>query len=339
MVPFRIITLLVVVFFGARVFGQQDTIWTKDNNLLVGEVKSMDRGVVMIETNYSDKDFAVEWGGISKIKTISEFLISTKDGTRLLGSISSDSTGHAQLTDVDGRTSSILIKDIVYMNSVDKGFWSRIHASIEFGYSFTKANNLQQITSRSTLGYIAETWSANMTYNTLQSSQDSVTPIERSDGDASFKYFLPKDWYLTIGYDFLSNSEQKLDLRSNMKLGLGNFVIHSNRAYWTFVGGLAYNVEQYTTDVDPNRVSWEGFLGTELNLYDIGDLNLLTNFIAYPSLTESGRWRSDAKFDLKYDFPLDLFIKIGFTINYDNRPVEGASELDYVFQTTLGWEY
>jgi len=333
-----LLTIILIPLLYGQIFGQQDTIWTTDKNLIVGEVKSMDRGVVTIETKYSDKDFAVEWVGIAKIKTVTEFFITTKDGSRLLGNLSSDSTGHAKLTNIEGEIFLVEIEDIVYMNGVDEGFWSRIYASIEFGYSFTKANNLQQITSRSSIGYIAETWSANMTFNTLQSSQDSATPTQRSDGEAAFKYFLPKDWYLTIGYDFLSNSEQKLDLRSNMKLGLGKFIIHTNRAYWTLVGGAAYNVEKFTSE-DPDRYSWEGFFGTELNLYKIGDLNLLTNFVAYPSFTESGRWRYDAKFDLKYDFPLDFYLKVGTTVNYDNRPVEGASEFDYVFQTTLGWEW
>ena len=83
----------------------------------------------------------------------------------------------------------------------------------------------------------------------------------------------------------------------------------------------------------------EGFFGTELNLYDIGDLSLVTKVIAYPSFTESGRWRTDFNFDAKYDLPLDFYIKAGLTLNYDNRPVEGASETDYVFQTGFGWEW
>jgi hypothetical protein len=55
-------------------------------------------------------------------------------------------------------------------------------------------------------------------------------------------------------------------------------------------------------------------------------------------MTESGRWRIDYSFDTKYDLPLDFYIKVGFTLNYDNQPVAGASKTDYVFQTTFGWE-
>ena len=48
---------------------------------------------------------------------------------------------------------------------------------------------------------------------------------------------------------------------------------------------------------------------------------------------------SDFTLDTKYDLPYDFYIKIGFTINYDNKPAQGASETYYVFQTGFGWEW
>jgi hypothetical protein len=73
-------------------------------------------------------------------------------------------------------------------------------------------------------------------------------------------------------------------------------------------------------------------------MFDVGDLNLFTGFTVYPSITEQGRVRADFKVDLKYDLPYDFFITLGFTNNFDNKPIEGASKNDYVFQTTFGWE-
>ena len=101
--------------------------------------------------------------------------------------------------------------------------------------------------------------------------------------------------------------------------------------------GASFNNEAYS-DETATRKSGEGFFGTELNMYDIGDLSLLTNLVVYPSITESKRWRIDYNFDTKYDLPLDFYIKLGFTLNFDNQPVEGASKTDYVFQTSFGWE-
>ncbi|OQX78479.1 MAG: hypothetical protein B6D61_05360 [Bacteroidetes bacterium 4484_249] len=137
---------------------------------------------------------------------------------------------------------------------------------------------------------------------------------------------------------FLSNTEQKLDLRTVGKLGIGKYVIHNNHTYWGFEGGGTYNNENYWDKTD-DKESWEGYFGTELNMFDIGDLSLLTKAMAYPSITEAGRWRADFNFDMNYDLPLDFYIKLGFSLNYDNRPVEGASETDYVLHTGFGWEW
>ena len=98
------------------------------------------------------------------------------------------------------------------------------------------------------------------------------------------------------------------------------------------------NNEDYTTN-ENDRNSLEGFFGSELNMYDVGDLNLLARAVVYPSFTESGRWRIDLGTDVKYDLPYDFYVRFGFNLNYDNRPVEGAGETDYTFQFGVGWEW
>lgn len=102
--------------------------------------------------------------------------------------------------------------------------------------------------------------------------------------------------------------------------------------------GAAWNNENYTDPAIPSRNSAEGFAGLELNMFNMGDLGMFTSLYIFPSFTENGRVRSDFKFDLTYDLPLDIYFKLGYTLNYDNKPVEGASETDYVFQTTVGWK-
>ena len=91
----------------------------------------------------------------------------------------------------------------------------------------------------------------------------------------------------------------------------------------------------YSNSSTADRKSWEGFLGCELNLFNMGDLSLLTQIVAYPSFTESGRWRSDFSFDAKYDLPLDFYVKLGYTLNFDNRPAEGSVEQIMYFMPDL----
>ncbi len=158
------------------------------------------------------------------------------------------------------------------------------------------------------------------------------------DGEISINYFLQNDWFLQLSGVYLSNDEQKLKLRSTYKAGAGYYFIHDNRMSFGASTGLAWTSENYIDDT-PDKTSGELYLAVGLNKYDIGDLSLLTSAILYPSITESGRYRADINFDMKYDLPLDLYIKMSITYNWDNQPIEGASAEDYVFTTSFGWEF
>ena len=59
----------------------------------------------------------------------------------------------------------------------------------------------------------------------------------------------------------------------------------------------------------------------------------------YPSFTENKRFRTDFDINTKYDFPMDFYAKFSFSLNYDNQPIEGASEIDYVTSFGIGWEW
>ena len=315
---------------------QIDSIIFNNGNVIVGELKEMGRGVLTIETNYSDSDFKIEWDGVEEIYTESVYLIDMSNNTRYKSNLISVGPDKIRIVD-EGDTIEVNLLDIVYLKSIDAGFWSQLYASIDLGYSFTKASNLNQISARSNIGFLAEKWSADASYNTLFSTQDNVEDIRRTDGGLTYKLNIFTGWFLFSQLSFLSNTEQKLDLRTNLKLGLGKYLVQTNKVYWGLQGGGSFNIEKFSTDAG-RQESFEAFIGTELNLFDIGDLNLLTKANAYPSFTDSGRWRADFVFDLKYDMPLDFYTKLGLTYNYDNRPVEGASESDYVFQFTFGWE-
>jgi len=171
------------------------------------------------------------------------------------------------------------------------------------------------------------------------SRQDSIADTKRTDGNIHALVFLQKDWYIFIANDFLQNDEQKLALRSTTKAGVGKFVIDNHELYLALSAGLASNNEKYTDNVNPDRFTAEAFAGVEFNMFDAGDLSLRTNIKAYPNLSDPGRLRVDFNFEVKYDLPKDFYIKGSTTVNFDNRPVDGASETDYVYLMGIGWEW
>lgn len=333
--------LLLIVMLTATttvLFAQHDSLISKKGDVIVGEIKSLNNGVLTIETDYSKNDFTIEWTGIKEIYSKTRFLITLKNGDRINGSFRSEDGGKKiVIADPEGKETATTLDDIVYLKGLKSAFWSRVHANIDLGLSITKANDLKQYSVRSSAGYLADKWLADVYYNDTRSSQDSVADTKRTETGASFTYFLPKDWYLVGSLSTLSNTEQALKLRFTGKLGGGNYLVHTNRSYWGVGAGLSFNDEKFSNET-PNRTSLEGYVGSEVNLFDIGDFSLLSNLYVYPSFTESGRWRADFKLDTKYELPLDFYLKFGVTFNYDNQPAAVGKETDYVYVFSIGWE-
>src|SRR6187549_3438266 len=90
-VIFRQLFLLIVAlaFTQSYLFAQHDSLVFKNGNIIVGEIKSMDKGVLTIETDYSKTNFSIEWAGLEKIYSKSSFLINLKSGERFRGTLSS----------------------------------------------------------------------------------------------------------------------------------------------------------------------------------------------------------------------------------------------------------
>lgn len=331
--------IAIALFSASFVFSQNDSLILVNGDVIIGELKDMDRGVTTIETAYSDSDFKIEWDGIKEIYTVQSYLITTSEGERFNGKIASSGDKKIKLILEDGTTYEMLFMDIVYLKSIDEGFWNKIDAFVDVGFDLTKANNQMTFSTRSGINYIAPVWGLGLKYNTNVTTQDEGPNTERTDGELGFKYFLPKDFYIPVSVNYLKSSEQNLKARWTAMAGVGYFFFQTNRMYWGADVGGSYNTENYIPDSIPDRNSFEGYFGTNLNLFDIGDFSLSTSAKAFPSFTESGRWRVDFNLDTKYDLPLEFYIKIGFSMNYDNQPVPGGSDMDYTLHTGVGWEW
>ena len=316
---------------------QKDSLILSNGDVIVGEIKSMDQGVLTIETPYSKDDFRVKWIHVNEVYSKVRFLITLKDGRRMNSIVITKQPGVLVIEDEEGELEEISFYDLVYLKSLQKKFWNRFNGTVDAGLTFSRANHLKQFNASSSLGYITDDWGADAYYDFSGSSQDSISSTRREEGGINFKYFLKRDWFILPEASFLSNTEQALSPRITSKFGVGRYVVHTNRAYWGWVGGISFNAEHFTNET-PDRKSAEAYLGTEINRFDKGDLDFLSNLYVYPSLTEKGRIRTDFRMDMKYEFVNDFYIKINVTYNYDNQPAIEGNESDYIYGLSVGWE-
>ncbi|PRY85426.1 DUF481 domain-containing protein [Mongoliibacter ruber] len=332
------IIFLLVFLSSTTTNAQKDSLIVKNNHYLLGEVKSMEKGVLTFKTPYSKSDFKVKWNEVQSLFSESLFITSTKSARRVYGKISSPETGVIKVTTQDGEEYTFPLEEVLYIKSLERGFLDRISAGIDLGFTLTRARNQRQFTTRSRFSYVSREWSLDASFNKLVTAQEEIENIRRGDGNLTAVYFTRKDWFLLGRMEYLYNTEQFLDLRLNTLVGAGNDLIKSNSLYWRVFGGFAFNNENFVGE-SMDRQSAEAWIATELNIFDKGDLSLLTNIFVYPSITERNRIRADYRLDLMYKLPLDFYIKTGLTVNYDNQPFQLSRTTDYILQTTFGWSW
>jgi hypothetical protein len=143
---------------------------------------------------------------------------------------------------------------------VNEKFWKRIKFGLDLGYNFTKANNNAQFTISGNFNFVGEKWLTKGYINVLNSSQDSISNVKRTDAMLETIRLLPRKWYLLSDVSFLSNTEQALKGRISPSLGLGRFIKSTNKLYWGVTLGATYNIENYE-DSTLNKTSSEAFFG------------------------------------------------------------------------------
>ena len=335
----KFIPIFFLFLFANTLYSQTDVLITKDNTELKGEIKEMQKGVLTFKTSYSDSDFKIEWLEIKSIYSTNSFLIQLSEGKRLFGTITVDTISKKVLI-IDEEIGGVIVvpEDIVYIKHIKHGhILDIINLSLDFGYTYTKANELNQLNSSMKGDYYTKIWGMGIDYNTVQNIQKNVDPTKRTTAGLGFKLFLKDDYFCALESEFYNNKEHNMDLQSSYNLSIGKYFIHTNRIYFNTLVGVAYTYENFS-DTLADRKSVEGKMTIEYNMFDIGDFNLFTNIAMLPSFTEKGRYRVNLNIQIKYDLPRDFYIKTGIDFKYDRKPIDGALKEDYVFTAGFGWE-
>lgn len=335
-----VFAFLYGLFLFSSTFAQKDTLRSVTGDQLIGEIKSMTKSVLSFDTDYADSDFKIEWADVASISSSTHLVVYLTDGTRLVGYFQPiTETGKVKLTG-SGTDLMLNLNDIVKINTLDNRFWDRIIISIDAGYSFTKAQNLSQLAINGHVGYSTDKWRLQADVNSVLTKQDEVGTTKRNEGSFQVSRDLYKRSFLFAGMEFLESSEQNLNLRTTSKLGIGYYFLRENGLYWQGALGLANANEDYGAPDYLSKNSFEGLTGMEFNAYDMGDFSVRAQVTAFPSFSNSGRVRVNSDISLKWDLPLDFYIKMSFIHNFDSKPqIAGVEKGDYVFQTNIGWEW
>jgi hypothetical protein len=328
--------LILFFFMSTMLCAQNDSIRLKNNDVLVGEIKTLNKSVLTFKTSYSDKDFKIDFNDVISLSTSKLCVVYLTNRSSITGRIKQLSPGKVLIISKEGVAYEVAIREIIQLQEIDEQFWSRFSGALDVGFNLAKTNNNRQLTYAGNLKYSSDKWNSKFNFNVLYSERDDTERIERKTISLVSQRYL-KQWYVSGEVSYLQSTELGIKNRITPNLGLGRLLIVTNKLYWIVGTGITYNIEDFF-DTQLNKQSTELQLLTQFDMFNFEKLNFTTRVIGYPSLSEKGRFRLDYNFVLKYDLPYDFYIKAEFTLNYDNQPAVVGSFTDYVFSSGFGWE-
>lgn len=313
----------------------------KNDQVLIGEIKLMENGVLTVETEYSEDDFTIDWEEVKSLKTETDFVIMLSHKFRFNGTLSPDPNNEGYLIIYPRGGSKMFTRtlDIVYLKSFDDTFWDRISANVDAGLSITKASDTKQLSISGNVSYLYTRLQTDVYINTLYNVVQDTIVTERDNYGTNWKVFFNKSWYILGAADFLKSDEQNLDLRMTVQTGIGRNIIRNYQMYLVSSGGFALNSEQYLQEINASGQSIETFFEMEYKLYGLKDISLSSKIQYFTGIADFDRKRLNLTFDTKFDLPLDFYIGGNITVNYDTKDDTEGSKSDYVIKSSVGWKF
>lgn len=325
----------------AALADKTDVIYMRNGDRVTCEIKGMERGQLKASTD-SMGTIYIEWKEIAQLVSRENYVVELEDGERIRGTLAMPYDDGTLLVSEAEESRRITMQQVVWLDplKLDEQIIKRWDGSLSAGFDATKANNDTSVSASFDARRRAEAFVLNFNGSFYSRSQDGAEDSIRANFGTIYRRLLEERWYWAALGSLERNDEQGIDLRSLAGGGYGRYLVQSGRALWSATGGLAVVNEQRAGNEDA-ETNLEALLNTDFEYftYDTPKTTLSTAFTVYPSLTESGRVRTELEFALRRELITDFFVELSLYDSYDSDPPEDGSKNDYGIVTGLGYTF
>ena len=320
-----------------------DVIVLVNGDRITGEIKSLEHNRLKLSTDHMGTVY-IEWDKIARVQSDQYLLLEREDGSRYYGQLKpSVEDGRLKVDRGDARATpeNVAMASVVRAVPIEGGeFIDRLDDYVSAGLDIAKANDRRSmdfaggLSSRTREREWALDGSMNLT------DDDSGESSERYDAQFQYRQFRERrDFYMSFG-GMSRNTELDLDLRTLVGGGYGRYFVQTNTADWVGGLGLAYSNEHYSGAEQLNSLEAVFYTSFSIFRYDFPETDITGAFTLLPSLTKSGRYRSQADLRAKYEFVDDLYFELRVYGSYGSQPpADDVEKSDYGFTTSLGYSF
>jgi hypothetical protein len=318
-----------------------DIVYMQNGDKITCEIRSLEQGQLTIKPDYANSTVVIDWKKVDHVESSQSFLVSEPDGTLHTGSLSSNTEDRSLI--VENAPPIVLPYDkVIEIEPLGTSFFKRLRGNYDMGLSLARSNGQKNLTVQGALTYQSQKYLFSSSSSSQFTSQAKTDNTEEASLKTSlFRQLRRSNWYSGGIANFLSSSEQQVNLRSTFGIALAKRLIFTNRSDLTAIGGLAYTLEQdqagTTSNAHPNEL--DSAFAVQYSTFRFDSTTFDTSVWVYPSLVAPGRIRMTLNQDIYYKFLGDFYIRLSFYDNYDNQPVIKAPVNNLGGSTTIGWSF
>ena len=317
-----------------------DIVMLRNGDRLSGDIVSLEFGILTLKTD-NMSTLSIEWPAVQSVTSKFDFAIERRDGSRYHGVIATTADGADLMVESEEGAARIPMQEVERISRFSPQFWDRINGALAVGFSYTKSSAIQVGSVNFNANYRSTTVDSNLAFsaNTTKDSSGKTTNRALITSGVQFLRQSRNFWGLLGSLE--RDQALGIDARLTGGAALGRRFVQSNFTEVTGIAGLVAT-EEWIVDNPSSKTSLELVLGGSWQVYKFIDpkTRLDLGLYVFPSLTESGRYRSTGNLALTHKFPHDITLGLTGYLSYDNQPPDPTAEKsDYGITLNVGWTF
>jgi hypothetical protein len=317
-----------------------DVVTLRNGDRVTGEIDSLKFGVLRFKTSDMGT-IDIEWPAVKGVDSRYSFYIETLDGLHHYGTLQASARNDEVLINEGAASVSVPISALTRVSQVERSFWRRFSGSLSVGYSFTKSTDISTTSASFNTTYISSRVESIVSASMMTTKSPDRGTVDRDYLASTVRFRRPGANFWQLLSSLERNEEIGIDGRLQLGAAVGRHFVQHRDSELTGFAGMAFT-QEWANNTSESQQSAEGVLGGQWSIFRFGDpqTSLSSSLMIFPSLTESGRYRSSVDITLSLELVEDLTLDFSLYDSYDNEPPEeGAEKRDYGIVTALGYKF
>jgi len=319
---------------------KSDVVILRNGDRISGDIVSLEFGILTLKTD-NMSTLSIEWPAVRSVTSKFDFAIERNDGSKYNGVIASSEDGADLVVTSEAGTVRIPMTQLERISRLSPRFWDRINGALAVGFSYTKSSSIQVGSVNFNASYRSTTLDGSVAFssNTTKDSSGTTTNRDLLTSGVMFLRQSRNFWGLLGSLE--RDPSLGIDLRVVGGAALGRRFLQSAYTELTGIAGLV-GTEEWIVDNSTPKASLEVVVGGSWQVFKFIEpkTRLDLGLYVFPSLTDSGRYRSTGNLALTHKFPHDITLGVTGYLSYDNQPPEpGAEKSDYGVTLNVGYTF